>query len=122
MNNFSAALKIIVAIGFAIAIGIGIAFAIISSAAYANPLVQEMEPPLPKPKPFVFDQCSPLLTFVNAMKSYGGRLAMSGEIPNRTISVIAFPDFSFGVFILNPETGIVCLIDTGWFVQPGFNT
>lgn len=102
---------------FAVAFFVAIAFVV--AFAVAEP-VEEMEPPLPKPSPsFTFDTCAPLKAFVAAMKKNGGTLASSGEIPNRIISVIVFPDSSFGVFTYNPVTGIVCKISIGWFVQPG---
>lgn len=69
---------------------------------------------------FGYKVCMSLRGFVPHMKEYGGELLSSGETSGGAIiSVMVFPDSSFGIFTYDPVSGFVCNISTGWFVQPG---
>lgn len=119
MRNILAALAVIIGIGVSLAGGIGIAvigFPSNATATAADPLPQVQEN-----SPFqghAYNWCVPLNMFIHKMKINEGVLASSGNTENGRVSVFTFPDSSFGVFIFNPETGIVCLISTGWFEEP----
>lgn len=106
---------------FLYAVTFFVAIAFIVAFAVAEP-VEEMEPPLSKPESvFTYEACSTLDAFITVIKKYGGVIVSTGEIPNRIISVIVFPDTSFGVFTYDPISGIICKISIGWFTQQGTN-
>lgn len=113
MKTALTALAVIAAIIAAIAVGISAA--VFVSTATAEVQTQEEEGSVWNT--ITYEWCVPLDDFANRMKAYGGRLAATGKVPGNIISVIVFPDSSFGIFIYDPDNDIVCNVSIGSLVE-----
>ncbi len=67
---------------------------------------------------FGYKACMSLEAFAPRMEQYGGELLSSGKSGDAVISVMLFPDNSFGIFIYDPVSGFICSISSGWFAEP----